>query len=227
MGWIKKILFYFFSPEDRKPTKRSEKKKKSKIEKWQEYAEKLVIESGIDLDNVLVHSHGGWGLCGPKAYQFENYHVTYKSEELGNLKFPLPLPDKPYIAVPEITGWWEFRAWVHEIGHYTHKHYDDRDKPRFMKEYEAEKFCLEKCKESGVVGDYDMIDIKFSAVGYLDSHIDKAIEKGNIKCYADIPEEVIEFLHQCEYMKNELKRKFLAIEEKYFESQKKFDRYYR
>ena len=218
--WLRKILLYFFLPNERKSRKELEK---TKLDKWQEYAEQLVIESGIDLENVLVHSHGEWGLCGPKAYQFENYHVTYKSEQLGNLKFPLPLTDKPYIMVPEITGWWEFRAWLHEVGHYTHKHYDDLDKPRFIKEYEAEKFCLDKAKESGIVDSLDFIDFKYSAVGYLDSHIDRAIKEGAIKCYADIPEEVVKFLHQCNYMKDELINKFIKMRDEYEKSQEQFN----
>lgn len=226
MGWIKKILLYFIFPEGRKSTKRRDKKNKSKIENWQEYAEKIVIESGIDLDNVLVHNHGRWGLCGPKAYGFENYCVTYDSHEFGNFKYPLPLRNKPYILVPEITGWWSFRAWIHEIGHYTHKHYNDLVKPRFIKEYEAEKFCMDKCKECKDVDDYDMIYIKYSAVGYLDSHIDRAIQDGDIKFKTDIPQEVLDFLFQCDYMREEIDKKFLNPDSKYFEREKKLNRYY-
>lgn len=211
MGWIKKILLYFIFPEGRKPTKRRDKKNKSKIENWQEYAEKLVIESGIDLDNVLVHNHGRWGLCGQKAYEFRNYCVTYESKDLGLLKFPLPLSDRPYIMVPEITDWWSFSVWIHEIGHYTHKHYEDSTKPKFIKEYEAEKFCLDKVKECGLVSDYEFIDFKYSSVGYLDSFIDKAIVGGDIKKIEDIPKEIVDFLYQCDYMKMELPNKFVEI----------------
>lgn len=214
MGWIKKVILFLFPS-----LKAIIPPSPTKIEKLQKFAEQLVIESGIDLENVLVHNHGSWGQCGPRAYEFEDYCVTYNSDELGNLKFHLPLTDKPYIIVPEITGCWEFRAWLHEIGHYVYKHYDDKSKPRFMREYEAEKFCMDKCRECRDINSYDMIDIKYSAVGYLDSHIDRAIKEMSIKCYSDIPEEVVEFLHQCEYMKEELKNKFINMYPKNIEYQ--------
>lgn len=224
MSWVKKILLFLFTSRKAKiPTAPIAPPVPTKTEKWQAYAESLVIESGIDLENVLVHNHGGWGLAGAKAYKFENYCVTFESRDLGKLKFPLPLPDKPYIMVPEITGWWSFSAWIHEIGHYTHKHYEDVKKPKFMKEYEAEKFCLDKVKESGLVDSYDFIDFKYSSIGYLDSYIDKAIKDGTIKCYADIPEEVVKFLHQCNYMKDELINKFIKMREEYEKSQKQFN----
>jgi hypothetical protein len=190
-----------------------EEKRLKKIEKWKEYAEKLVIESGIDLENVLVHNLGRWGLAGSRAYSINNFCVMYSSREHGELKFPLPSPDKPFIIVPEIVDSWTFRAWVHEIGHYVNGHYDEVKKKRFIQEYEAEKFCFDKCSESGVVDSYDLIDIKYSAIAYLDSHIDKAIELKDIRYIEDIPQEVLDFLYMADCMKEEIEKKNLPSSE--------------
>ncbi len=215
---IKNILL-FISPS----LKKAVFYEKTKLEKWQEYAEKLLIESGIDLENVLVHNYGKFGLEGKRMWS--NY--TTQNHNGMDFRFDIPKPELPYIIVPEITGWWEFHAWIHEIGHYKFNHHSELIKPTYIQEYEAEKFSLDTAKESGLVDDFDFIDMKFSAVSYLDSHIDKAIDKGEINYIEDIPEEVIKFLYQIDCMKDIVKEKFVEKEKKEIVKQKKFDRYYR
>lgn len=204
-----KRLFGWIYPELRQELGLVKKPKKSKIDKWKEYAENLVIESGIDLENVLVHDLGNWGQCGRKAYFYNNRRelcFTYEDDELGELMIPLPLPDKPYVIVPEIKCNWTFRAWIHEIGHYINGHYTNLHKPKFIKEFEAETYCMKKAKESGLCDAYDMIDIKYSCVGYLHRHIDLAIKKGEIKWKEDIPQEMYDFIYRCDYMKEEVEK---------------------
>lgn len=43
----------------------------------------------------------------------------------------------------------------------------------------------------------------------------------------DIPEEVVTFLYQCDYMKEALPDKFVEIVNKSIQKHRKFDRYYR
>ena len=216
-GMLRDVIFWMFP--------KLKESRKTILEKYQEYAEKIVIESGINLENVLVHNYGQWGLAG-KTWLSTRAYTIRETEEFGIIKIPIPNPEEPYIVVPEITGWWEFSAWIHEVGHYTNKHYCDMHKKSFIKEYEAEKFCLEKVKECGFVDDYDFIDFKYSSVEYLESHIDKAIVKGEIKYMEDIPEEVVTFLYQCNYMKEALPDKFVEIVNESIQKHRKFDRYY-
>ena len=213
---IKKILIFLFFPE----LKKKKPVPPTTIEKWQEYAEKLLIDSGIELENVLVHNYGQFGLAGKT---FTNY--TFHECDGINLKFKIPHPELPYIVVPEITGWWEMHAWLHEIGHYVNKHYAS-SKPTYIKEYEAEKYSLDKAKESGVVNEINLIDIKYSAVEYLYSHIEKAIDTGEIISIDNIPDEILKFIYQCECMKKIISDKFYKISKEDIKKQKEFDRYY-
>ena len=214
---IKKILVFLFFPE----LKKKKPAPPTTIEKWQEYAEKLLIDSGIELENVLVHNYGQFGLAGKT---FTNY--TFHECDGINIKFKIPHPELPYIVVPEITGWWELRAWIHEIGHYVNKHYAS-SKPTYIKEYEAEKYSLDKANESGVVSGSNLIDMKFSAVSYLETHIDKAITTGEIKSLEDISDEIIQFIYQCNYMREVMKDKFIKLDEEIIKRNLKFDKYYR
>jgi hypothetical protein len=211
-----KRLFGWIYPELRAELGLIKKPKKTKIDKWKEYAENLVIESGIDLENVLIHNYGNWGVCGRKAYWYNDKRelcFSYDDDVLGELKIPLPLPDNPYIAVPEIKCYWTFRAWIHEVGHYIHRHFNHRDKPTYLKEFEAEVYCLKMCKDSGLCDAYDMIDIKYSCVAYLHTHIDKAIANGDIKYKECIPQEMYDFIYKCDYMKEEMEKKNLPSKE--------------
>lgn len=214
---LKNFLKFLFLPKELRTSK------EIKINKWKAYAEELVIQSGICLENVLIHPYGQWGLAGRRL--FTNY--TYKHYEGNDYKILIPKQGLPFIVVPEIKGWWEFYAWLHEIGHYVHKHYEQDDKKTYYKEYEAEKYALEKAKESGVVNEWDFIDMKFSAVSYLSSHIDTAIVDGDIKNIEDIPDEVLQFFYQVKCMKEILNDKFVVLENESIKKHRNWDRYYR
>jgi len=245
---INRIVCWFY-PELRRELVMIKPSKPTKLDKYREYAENIVIESGIDLENVLVHNHGNWGKAGARAYKFDNYCATFETGGHEVFRAPLPLPENPYILVPEIKDSWTFQCWIHEIGHYNHEHYKQPEKPKYIKEYEAEKYCMDKCKESGIVDSIDMIYIKYNCVAYLHTHIDKAIEKGDIKYKEDIPQEMYDFIYKCDYMKEEMEKKNLPSKEELNkelelmrrrpkltnhildtaneEMHRKFDRYYR
>jgi len=218
IGKFIRFIFFLFAPE----LKEGLAYDKAKLEKWKEYAENLVISTNIQLENVIVHNYGPWGLAGRRSF------YNYTTHESGGTEFKIPIPIKgePYIIVPEIIGSWEFHAWIHEIGHYVHKHYES-SKPMYVKEYEAEKYSLDTIKKSGIVNAWDFLDIKFSAIGYLDSHIDKAIVKGEINRMEDIPNEIVDFLYQAESMKEVLPDKFVEHAKEGIQKYKKWDRYYR
>lgn len=159
---------------------------KTTLECLQQYAEKVVIDSGINLENVLVHDLGQFGFAG-RSYTYDTF-TTYQDIRYD---FKMPLAQKPYIVVPEITGWWEFRAWLHEVGHYKNKHYCELIKPTYIQEYEAEKYCLDMAILCPHVTVEIYLNIKQSAVTYLGSHIETAINDGIIKTFDDIPKDVI------------------------------------
>lgn len=197
---IKKILkiIFFIWLKEKLPTQ-------TKIDKWKEYAEKLLIDSGIELENVLVHNYGKFGLQG--LFKYSNH--TSKDFKGTTYKFKIPNPELPYIIVPEISGLWEFHAWIHEIGHYNLKHCSEFIKPLYVQEYEAEKFSLDKAKESGVVSGLELIDMKYDALCYVESYIDKAIEKNIIKSLEDINKDVLDFMCQSDCYKKDIEGKFV------------------
>jgi hypothetical protein len=214
MKWIKATILRLF-PKLRK---------KTKVEMWQENAEQLVIASGINLENVLVHNYGLWGKCGIRNYWD---CVEHKDANYGDIKITIPHLKEPFIIVPEIKGWWSYHAWIHEIAHYKMKHYDST-KPTFITEYEAEKVTYDWCEKADCVDPYDLISIKYEVVGYLDHHIKKAIESGVIKYKESIPDEVYEFLYMCDYMKEVMEERKLPLKDDVLkERHKRFDRYYR
>jgi hypothetical protein len=153
--------------------------------------------------------------------------TEHQDTDYGEVKITIPILKEPFIIVPEIRDWWDYHAWVHEVAHYKHKHYES-NKPTFVKEYEAEMFTYLWCKKAKCVDSYDMISIRYECVGYLDSHIDKAIAAGVIKYQEDIPDEVYEFLYKCDYMKDVIIDKKLPLKDDVLKQKhKKFDRYYR
>ena len=160
--WIKFRVKSFFKKED------------NKIDYWKGFAEALVIRYDISLENVMIHNFGMFGFAGRGHDTFEEdgspIGYTCYVDDYGNkFLFKVERYNKPYIVVPEIKCWWTFRAWIHEIGHFTNGHYRS-NKDTYIKEYEAEKYCLKmikKCK----VDDEDFVKIKNSAYKYLSEHI--------------------------------------------------------
>jgi hypothetical protein len=207
MRWLIKRILAWIWPELRSELGVIKLLKPIQIDKWREYAENLAIEVGLDPENILVHNYGRIGACGKKIYT--THSILFPKYWGSEVKIPIPILGKPYIIVPEIIDWWTFMVWIHEIGHFVNGHYDDRIKPLFIQEFEAEKYCYDKCKESGLLNDTQMIDVKFSCVSYLSSHVLRAIEFGEIKYKEDIPQEVYDFLFMCNYMREEISNKNL------------------
>jgi len=182
--------------------------KESKLEAYKKFAEELLLTTDLNLENVLVHDLGMFGQAG-KTYM---NHTTCGGED--EYKINIPHPDKPYIIVPEIKCWWTFRAWIHEIGHHTNKHYSYSG-VTYIKEYEAEKFTLEQIEKCDAVDWSDNWDIKFSARCYLYFHILSAVEKGEIETLDDISTKIVEFMSKSKSLKEGLEEDFNTSRKKY------------
>jgi hypothetical protein len=196
---LKRILLW--SPKKKVSVKNLTPKKvePTKLEQYQKFAEELLFTTDLDLENVLVHDLGKFGQAG-RTYH-DHIRVGYNDE----FKVKIPHPDKPYIIVPEIKCWWTFRAWIHEIGHHMNKHYCTR-KPKYIKEYEAEVYCVENVANCEAVTINDSVEIRFSAVSYLYSYVISAFENGELNYFGEIDNDIIEFLYYTNWAKDELER---------------------
>ena len=198
MKLIKKILRFFLLKTVEKVIEKQEKKTKSKITLCAEWVEELLLSTDIELENVFVHNLGDWGLCGESTYG-----QTFKKLNDGTERwFNIPHKDKAYIFVPEITTTWTVHAWIHEIGHYVLGHYKDKNKPVYIKEYEAEQYSIEKAKECPNINSMMMIDVEVDARWYVWGHVIKAIKKGEITKNT-IDEKVKEYILESEYITKE------------------------
>jgi len=176
MKLIKKILRFFLLDIVEKQIQKQENKTKSKLELCEKWVEELLLSTDIELENVYVHKLGNWGLCGKSSYG-----QTFKKLNDGTEKwFDIIHSDKAYIFVPEIKDTWTVHAWIHEIGHYQLGHYKDKNKPTYIKEYEAEQYSIEKATECPHIDDFMMVDVEVGARWYVWSHVLKAIKKGEI-----------------------------------------------
>ena len=64
-------------------------------------------------------------------------------------------PEKREIAIPKPVDYDTLGVCFHEIGHIVLNHIDGQGKPRFVEEYEAEQYAIQKLKE------YNRYNIKF------------------------------------------------------------------
>lgn len=166
-------------------------KPKTTVECLQQYAEKVVLDSNLNLENVLVHNEGQFGLAG-RSYST----MTDTMNDGIKYDFETTHAFTPYIIVPEITGWWEFRAWLHEVGHHKNKHYREVIKPIYIQEYEAEIYCIKMAKYCPYVDEIMLKKIIDSAKCYLFSHMETAVEDGVITKYNKIPKKVRKFIEE-------------------------------
>jgi len=199
MNLIKKILRFFLLKPITKlvkvQTQKEEKKVKSKIELCKVWVEELLLSTDMELENVFVHNLGNWGVCGKSPFGY-----TKKTTTDGvTRKFMIPKTDKAYIFVPEIVDTWTIHAWLHEIGHYVLGHCDDSDKPIYIKEYEAEKYSIDKGKECPHINDFMMVDIEVDARWYVFSCLINDIKKGKTT-KSTMDENVKQYLLSSKYI---------------------------
>lgn len=175
-------------------------RKKTKLEKMQKYAEKLsrsrkIRKLDLEPENIMVHNFGQFGFAG-RNHAFQNNSITtFEDDNSGNTyTFKVERVGLPYMAVPELKGWWTFRAWLHEIGHIANSHFEEFIKPTYVQEYEAEVYCIKMAKKCKHITSDELELIKDSAYRYLISHMEKHARKTNIDRLHKFKNEVVNFL---------------------------------
>ena len=187
----------------------------------QKYAERVVRkDSLVMLENVLVHNFGLFGFAG--RHGAKNGITNFETSDGDIYKFQIPIDGAKYIAVPELKGWWTFRAWLHEAGHSSNDHCDRRIFTYEM-EYEAEAFCIKKSKKAkkkGIISSSELHKIKDSAYCYLISHMKEHALETSCDRMHEFRRDIVNFLPEKykELLKDSLS---IAREEKYIIHQKK------
>lgn len=207
---IKKILKLFLLKSVEKIIEIQDKKVKSKIELASEWLEELLLSTDIELENVFVHNLGNWGVCGKNPYGY-----TLKTLNDGTQrKFKIPHSDKAYMFLPEIKDVWTIHAWIHEIGHYMLKHSEQRDKPTYIKEYEAEQFSIDNAKKCPHINNMMMIEIEVDARWYVFNCLLNDIKNGKTTKNT-MDETVKSYLLESKYIAEEFDTKCAMAEYEY------------
>lgn len=89
------------------------------------------------------------------------------------------------IKIPRPVDFISLGICFHEIGHIVKGHYNGNGKTRYVEEYEAEQFAIQKLEEYGF---YDK-QYKYNAIAYVLSKLAQARNRGhNMK---NVPKEIV------------------------------------
>lgn len=179
MRFIRKVQLFFNCFSDKKMEKM-----------YKEFAMNLALQH-VHPENIVVHSDGGFGQAGIVGTILQSpmrNTITYKGSN-GGWVYGLPKPELPYTLMPEIDSskdahidqTWAFQAWLHEVGHIVNKHHDQPKRAVYLRELEAEQYCMEQVKEFGHSKySWAYVYMLDNAREYLYSHCIKAANQGYI-----------------------------------------------
>lgn len=104
------------------------------------WVEEYLIDSGINLDNVFIQDINSNGSCFTTIKTNRKVkidEITYSNTYTPN-EYNLTLPDLDS-KLSLIDFFYNIGVWLHEIGHYIHRHNDQHFESKHKIEYEA---CL-------------------------------------------------------------------------------------
>jgi len=158
------------------------KKSKTQLELYQDFFLEVLLDSGINLENVLIKPSY---LDKNGSCLIINSKLDYKTKIKKQLFTNQINTNQIYLILPEIVDLTTLWVCVHEIGHYVLNHLTD-DRPDYIHEYEAENYAntiIKLCPLETGVYEYENIYFKNIHNIYITTNINRA--KRYVKSYYD------------------------------------------
>jgi hypothetical protein len=134
----------------------------------------------------------------------ENELSQHKIKVVKWSKSSCGLAWKTTIKIPEPVDFDTLGVCFHEIGHVVLEHWK-KEKPRYVEEYEAEQFAIQKLRDYGFYNK----QYEYRAIGYVLSKIAQARNRGhNMK---KLPKEIVQWTGLQVNKWNKAKKVFVPI----------------